>query len=80
MNQSGNSKIRSEFPMAFPPYRPSHFRSQTYNTLVRIFSHLSPSTVPPLPLNVPGTFFHYIYFSLFLFLLLLLIEADRERK
>ncbi|CAI8596636.1 unnamed protein product [Vicia faba] len=32
--------------MAFPPYRRSHFRSKTYCSLVRIFSHLSPSTVP----------------------------------
>ncbi|XP_045827136.1 uncharacterized protein LOC123918975 isoform X2 [Trifolium pratense] len=53
MNQSGNSKISSEFPMAFPPYRPSHFRSQTYNTLVCILTHLSPSTVPTQPLNLP---------------------------
>jgi hypothetical protein len=74
MNQS---KIRSEFlPMAFPPYRPSHFRSQTYNTLVRIFSHLSPSTVPPQPLNVPGTFFHYILF--FIILILVVVAANRS--
>ncbi|GAU22753.1 hypothetical protein TSUD_129650 [Trifolium subterraneum] len=39
--------------MAFPPYRRSHFRSETYNTLVRILSHISPSTVPTQSLNVP---------------------------
>jgi hypothetical protein len=75
MNQSGNSKIGSEFPMAFPPYRPSHIRSQTYNTLVRILSHLSPSTVPTQPLNVPGTFFHCIFFFI---IIILVVAANRS--
>jgi len=63
-------KVDSEIipmPMAFPPYRRSHFRSHTYTTLLRILTHLSPSTVSTQqqqPLNVPGTF-------LFMFLLLL---------
>lgn len=38
--------MNTEFSMAFPPYGQSHFRSKTYSTLVRILSHLSPSTVP----------------------------------
>ncbi|XP_058788138.1 zinc finger CCCH domain-containing protein 65 isoform X1 [Vicia villosa] len=42
-----------EFSMAFPPYRPSHFRSKTYSTLVRILSHVSPSAVPTQSLNIP---------------------------
>ncbi|CAK8565641.1 unnamed protein product [Lathyrus sativus] len=40
--------MNTEFSMAFPPYRHSHFRSKTYNTLVRILSH-----VPTQSVNIP---------------------------
>ncbi|KAL5074090.1 hypothetical protein RYX36_013074 [Vicia faba] len=38
----------SEFSMAFPPYRPSHFHSKTYTSLVHI---LSTSLLPPFQLT-----------------------------
>lgn len=56
MEEDDKSNKQSQSPMAFPPYRRSHFRSQTYHTLVRILSHLPPSTIPTQSLNVPGTY------------------------
>nr|XP_027186101.1 uncharacterized protein LOC101495956 isoform X2 [Cicer arietinum] len=53
MEEDDKSNKQSQSPMAFPPYRRSHFRSQTYHTLVRILSHLPPSTIPTQSLNVP---------------------------